>query len=70
MTKNGNLVCEGGCPSQKTHEGYDSDGREVSEDSRTEYAWGYLCQALESMYGKAADEAEAMVRAHRDLIGR
>ena len=28
------------------------------------------CQALESMYSKAADEAEAMARAHRDLIGR
>ncbi len=28
------------------------------------------CQALESMYSKAADEADAMARAHRDLIGR
>jgi hypothetical protein len=28
------------------------------------------CQALESMYSKAADEAETMARAHRDLIGR
>ena len=28
------------------------------------------CQALESMYSKAADEAEAMARAHRELIGR
>ena len=28
------------------------------------------CQDLESMYSKAADEAETMARAHRDLIGR
>jgi hypothetical protein len=28
------------------------------------------CQTLESMYGKAADEAEVMAHAHRDLIGR
>ena len=28
------------------------------------------CQALESIYSKAADEAEAMARAHRDLIVR
>jgi hypothetical protein len=27
------------------------------------------CQALESMYSKAADEAEAMARAHRDMTG-
>ena len=28
------------------------------------------CQALESMYSKAADEAEAMAQAHRDLMSR
>jgi hypothetical protein len=28
------------------------------------------CQALESKYKEAADEAEATARAHRDLIGR
>ncbi len=28
------------------------------------------CEALESMYSKAADEAEAMAQAHRDLIDR
>ena len=27
------------------------------------------CHALESMYSKAADEAEAMARAHRDMKG-
>jgi len=28
------------------------------------------CQALESVYSKTADEAEAMARAHRDMTGR